>query len=203
VEDRLARRVDAIATLTSSLQSSSKAIGLARSHQHVRQRANSISATGNNLSATPQPISNRLAKYRQVTTTTEAGKPDRLARGIGLAARQNAMVLAVCIRCNERERQPTRTPNPVSKPQPPQQSFHLALTPLWMKVQYFHGNLTSPLLHPESGASTVPAKTKGSTSVKKVGRSLLSWFKRGLRLLKRLLQTDQPLPAFIGAVMGN
>jgi hypothetical protein len=23
----------------------------------------------------------------------------------------------------------------------PQQSCHLALTPLWMKVQYFHGNL--------------------------------------------------------------
>ena len=40
-------------------------------------------------------------------------------------------------------------------------------------------------------------------SVKKVWRSLLSWFKRGLRLLKRRLQTDQPLPAFIGQVMRN
>jgi len=40
-------------------------------------------------------------------------------------------------------------------------------------------------------------------SVKKVWRSLLSWFKRGLRLLRRLLQTDQPLPAFIGEVMRN
>ena len=40
-------------------------------------------------------------------------------------------------------------------------------------------------------------------SVKKVWRSLLSWFKRGLRLLQRRLQTDQPLPAFIGEVMRN
>lgn len=40
-------------------------------------------------------------------------------------------------------------------------------------------------------------------SVKKVWRSLLSWFKRGLRLLRRRLQTDQPLPAFFGEVMRN
>jgi len=40
-------------------------------------------------------------------------------------------------------------------------------------------------------------------SVNKVWRSLLSWFKRGLRLLQRRLQTDQPLPAFIGEVMRN
>jgi hypothetical protein len=40
-------------------------------------------------------------------------------------------------------------------------------------------------------------------SVKKVWRSLLSWFKRGLRLLRRRLQTDQPLPAFVGEVMRN
>src|SRR5512144_1799880 len=37
--------------------------------------------------------------------------------------------------------------------------------------------------------------------VKKVGRSLLSWFQRGLRLLQRRLQTDQPVPTFSGGVM--
>ena len=40
---------------------------------------------------------------------------------------------------------------------------------------------------------------------KKLGRSMLSWFKRGLRLLRRRLQTQQPLPSFYHActVMRN
>ncbi|CDI02735.1 hypothetical protein BN873_350001 [Candidatus Competibacter denitrificans Run_A_D11] len=40
---------------------------------------------------------------------------------------------------------------------------------------------------------------------KKIGRSMLSWFKRGLRLLQRRLQMHQPLPPFYPActVMRN
>jgi len=33
---------------------------------------------------------------------------------------------------------------------------------------------------------------------KKLARSALSWFKRGLRVLLRRLQLQQPLPPFIG-----
>jgi len=60
------------------------------------------------------------------------------------------------------------------------------------------------LYHPTPLEKKAQAQTDPNHwSVKKVWRSLLSWFKRGLRLLQRRLQTDQPLPAFIGEVMRN
>jgi hypothetical protein len=60
------------------------------------------------------------------------------------------------------------------------------------------------LYHPTPLEKKAQAQTDPNHwSVKKVWRSLLSWFKRGLRLLQRRLQTDQPLPAFVGEVMRN
>ncbi len=60
------------------------------------------------------------------------------------------------------------------------------------------------IYHPTPLEKKAQAQTDSNHwSVKKVWRSLLSWFKRGLRLLKRQLQTDQLLPAFIGQVMRN
>ena len=76
----------------------------------------------------------------------------------------------------------------------------MTLTMYWCVHVGRHDALYNPTpLEQKAQAQTDP----NHWSVKKVWRSLLSWFKRGLRLLQRQLQTDQPLPAFIGQVMRN
>jgi hypothetical protein len=76
----------------------------------------------------------------------------------------------------------------------------MTLAMYWCVRVGHHDALYNPTpLEKKAQAQTDP----NHWSVKKVWRSLLSWFKRGLRLLRRRLQTDQPLPAFIGEVMRN
>ena len=75
----------------------------------------------------------------------------------------------------------------------------MTLAMYWCVTAGRHDALSHPTaLEKKAHAQTDPDHWR----VKKVMRSLLSWFQRGLRLLRRRLQTMQPLPPF-SMVMRN